>query len=887
MVVLSTGADAGVRGEETAEHRRHSDPATPVARRSVELAQQRFERFAQEQPRALAASLRGSGLTYGELSSRSHRLAHHLSQLGVGPGIAVGVCLKPSVEVLVTILAIWEARGIYLPLDPTHPEALVRQMLDEARPRLVLTSSQLAPLTRSHAQLFLDADAASYLSSPPTSPPGALQVESSLEDVACLFYTSGTTGRPKGVALTQGNVAHYLGVARERYGFGADDVFLSVARYTFSISLFELLSPVCCGGRLKLLERDQVLAPERFVEALGDVTVLHAGPSLLGSLFRHLRAAPAAPRSFPGMRHASSGGDVVLPTVMEDMKRVFPDAELFVIYGCTEIACMGTTFEIPRTAKVTRTLVGKPFPDVTLRLMNREGDVGEIALAGRGVAEGYLERPDLTREKFVEHDGERFYQTGDLGRLHPDGTLEILGRRDFQVQIHGIRLELAGIEAMTIELGLAAHCAVVAKEMGEGDVRLIAFVVKPCVDTLTAFRQALAARLPDYSLPHHVVVLESMPLTVNGKLDRNALKAAPWDHQLGATDRTQPGTERQRTILDVFVRTLGRSDFGIDDDFFDLGGDSLRAIVALEEIERALGVNVAPQLFFEKGTVRALADLSPADREPGEGEPGSHLVLLGGIASGAPIFAISGIHTYRALAKHVSGGYAVYGVYVEREVAPFDARSRPYTVEDLAREYREAIERRDPKGPYRILGYSFAGMVAYEVAQQLIDAGKEVHFLGLIDAVLPEWTSPWRFRLDQIARMRSVSPRDLLAFVGRRVVERLRASRPMFVRYRDDPTLGSFEEQRDALNRKAAESYMRRIRPYDGAVTLVTSSLRLRQDPLKNPTCGWDPLVSSLTLHGIDADHFRMMSDDPYVAQLAQVLERDLRAGAKTWRRQF
>ncbi len=824
----------------------------------------------------MAATLHHASVTYGELAARSRRLAQHLLEQGVGPDVAVGVCLRPSVDVLVALLAIWQVRGVYLPLDPTHPEALVARMIEEARPRLVLTSANVAALTRQCTQLCLDTDAART----EEEPSAHRAVQPSLDDVACLFYTSGTTGRPKGVALTQGNVAHYLGVARDRYGFRPTDTFVSVARTTFSISLFELLSPLCCGGRLKLLERDDVLAPTRFSEALDDVTVLHAGPSLLGALFRHLRATPAGPKSFPRMRHASSGGDMVLPWVMEEMKVVFPNAELFVIYGCTEIACMGTTFEIARESKVQRTFVGKPFPGVALRLLDPDGsdvgsgEVGEIVFAGNGVARGYFGRPELTQEKFGGQGAGRFYRAGDMGRMHEGGDVEILGRRDFQVQIHGIRIELAGIEAMILELGLGVQCAVVAKTAGDDDVRLVAFVVKPSVDTLVEFRQRLAAQLPDYSLPHHVVVLEAMPLTANGKLDRARLKDMPWETQLRSQSNgaSRARTDRERAIESVFSRLLGRNDFGIDDNFFDLGGDSLRGVVAIQEIAEVLGVTIAPHILFEKGTVRALADITSSPTGPR-----SHSVLLGGHASNPPVFALSGIHTYRALARRLDE-FATYGVFVEREVIPLDSRMEPYSVEELAREYRTVIERRDPEGPYRLIGYSFAGLVAYEVAQQLIDAGKEVHFLGLIDALLPEWILGWRFRLDQIARLPSARPRDIFAFLRRRFGERHQPPTAEFMRYRRDARLGPLEEQRDALNRRAAESYMPRIRPYRGRVTLVTSGVRLQEDPLKSPTCGWDAFVSTLDLRSVHADHFRLMSDEPYVGQLAEILARDLRA---------
>ena len=253
-------------------------------------------------------------------------------------------------------------------------------MLDEARPRLVLTSSALSGLTGTYPRFCFDTDTGLLQRQPTTAP----AIEPSLSDPACLFYTSGTTGKAKGVVATHGNLAHYIDSAARTYRFDPRDVFSSLARYTFSISLFELLSPLCCGGSLRILDRDEVLTPERLCRALEEVSVLHAGPSVLGCLFRYLRSTPSAPRSLPRMRHASSGGDTVSPLVMEEMKRAFPNAELFVIYGCTEISCMGATFPIRRDTKVSRAFVGKPFTGVTLRVLDSNrglvpfGVVGEI-----------------------------------------------------------------------------------------------------------------------------------------------------------------------------------------------------------------------------------------------------------------------------------------------------------------------------------------------------------------------------------------------------------------------------------------------------------------------------------------------------------------------------
>ena len=519
---------------------------------------------------------------------------------------------------------------------------------------------------------------------------------------------------------------------------------------------------------------------------------------------------------------------------------------------------------------------------MTVRLLDASrnlvpfGVVGEIWFAGNGITRGYHDRPELTAEKYVEFDGLRFYRTGDMGRMHPDGHVEILGRRDFQVQLRGIRIELAGIEQVVQELGLAAQCAVVARTMGDGELRLVAFVVKPSDDRVASFRRALAQELPDYMLPSHLVVLDALPLTANGKIDRNRLKDMPWD-PAPVRDKASaaPGNDRERKVAEVFARVLGLAEVGVDDNFFDLGGDSLLGVVALEEIGRAIGTTLPPHVLFENGTVRALASLAPSAAE-------SKPILLNRTSSAPALFMLSGIHLYRELAKRLEGRCSSYGVFAPREVEALAPVSSPHAVEDLARDYVAIIRRQDPVGPYRLLGFSFAGLVAYEVARQLRAAGAEVPVLVLVDSTLPEWTGGWRFRVAQLGRVASAPSRDVAAFIFRRLWEKRDPTGLQFRQYADDRRLGPLEERRDITNRGAAEHYMRRLRPLEGSATLIVSGERLRKDPLKSPSCGWGPYIASLDVHALDTDHFRMMDHEPYVSEMAEIIaanvEREARA---------
>jgi thioesterase domain-containing protein/acyl carrier protein len=569
---------------------------------------------------------------------------------------------------------------------------------------------------------------------------------------------------------------------------------------------------------------------------------------------------------------------MVTPAVMEGMKRLFPNAELFVIYGCTEVSCMGTSYAIDRETTLNRTLVGKPFPNVMLRIFDSKrnlvpfGVVGEICFAGEGIVQGYHDRPELTAERFAEIEGHRFYHTGDMGRLHPDGNLEILGRRDFQVQLRGIRIELAGIEKTVIELGLAAQCAVVAKTVGEGDLRLVAFLVNPRNDKIVTVRRALAMELPDYMLPHHIEILKAMPLTANGKLDRIRLKEMPWQTTIDTAGKTAPANEREQKIAEVFARVLGLREIGVEDNFFDLGGDSLVGALALAEIEQAIKVAIPPQILFESGTVRALANYRAS---VGADEPKP--ILLNREVPGVPLFMLSGVHIYRELARRLDGQCSAYGVFTRQELGVFDPASGFQSVEDLARDYLQIIRSQQPTGPYRLLGYSFSGLVAYEVAQQLRAAGEEVQCLALVDTHIDPWSAGWKYRFARTTDLRSAHLRHVASSLWRRLQKKRGPSHGKSVVYHDDKELELWDVQRGVANNNAAAQYVPRIRPAVGTVLLFTSTRRLRENPFYSLNCGWSRHIPALALHPIDADHFQMMRDDPYVLGIAEILAKQMR----------
>ncbi len=808
---------------------------------------QRIETHATTRADTIAAYSGDRQLTYGQLQTSSAALAEQLQNNGVQPGSILGVCVRPGFDLLIAIIAIFRCRGVYLPLDPDHPQAHIDRIRTEAQPRLILTHREHLgqSLASDHLCYLLDEErmAASQSDTSPLPP--------DWQDIpAYLMYTSGTTGRPKGVLISQDNLHHYLAAAQTAFRFNADDIFCNVARATFSISLFDLLLPLAVGAAVRLVNRADIFNLPRLVEHLERSTVFHAGPSLLSTLFRYLRSVDANWDLSP-MRHVSSGGDIVLPTVIENMKIFFPKAELFVIYGTTEISCMGTLLPIERHQLVTKTLVGKPFPGVGLKLID-----GEICFSGPGVGLGYWHQTAETSERFIAAEDGLCYRTGDYGRWHEDGNLEMLGRRDFQVQLRGVRLELTAIENCILESGLATHAVVVHRRQGEDSGFLIAFLAGASEHDIERVRSHLQQQLPMEMLPQRIIVLETMPTNFNGKLDRRRLMEWPLENE-----PTRPAELNAlgQTITAVLAESLESDNFSCDQNFFEAGGHSLLAIFALSTLSEKHGIVIPPAIFFQEPTARALANYWQSRPESTTARA-CHLVRLNEAPPRTPIFFMAGVHIYQPLARALPPEWTALALISEHECQPSDP-SGPPTLEALAEIYKRSILEQQPQGPYYLLGYSFAGILAFEVARQLTDAGHEVKRLFLLDATLPEHVFRWKHGWMKTLRVLRMRPRDFLLYLRGKWRPRAQAS---------DPRIGALDKARGHRNGLHAQDYMRRMRRYPGAAVLFVADESLKRKPLRSRTCGWRPYISNLKVIRTAGDHLSLIQDPISLEQIVK-----------------
>ena len=571
-----------------------------------------FERQARAHPGRLAVSFGGEQLTYGELNERANQLAHCLLSLGITAESRVGVCLRPGLEIIVALLGILKSGGTYVPIDPDYPRARIKNIVEDAALAITLShETVIEDLGDVFIRPYSYAQLSAIWNADKGDNPG---VDIQEQQTAYVFYTSGTTGQPKGIAISHKGLAYYVLSAIDQFGMTPKDVALTIAKFSFSISLFDLMTSLTAGGSLRILPRDVVMDYEALSSALEGATIVHIGPNLLKGLVRYINNNHANSRGFGGLRHVSSGGDFVPAELLEELKRIFHQAEIYVIYGSTEIACMGCCYLIPRETTVDRSFIGKPFAGAECVLVSAEDgvaadqEVGEICFRGPGIMKGYLNKPELTRDAFVSIDGETYFRTGDMGRIHASGNLEYLGRRDFQIKLRGQRIELLEIEGQLRQAPGIRDAIVATAEVGASDSRLIAYITleTPGAFSLDAVRAHLLGQLPDYMQPSGWIVLDRMPLNENFKIARKALPPPTLGNLIVTEAYAPPRSETERLLQAIWQDVLGNPCVGINDNFFHIGGDSMMGMnVCMLAAEH--GIRIAPSQLAKAPTIAGLA----------------------------------------------------------------------------------------------------------------------------------------------------------------------------------------------------------------------------------------------------------------------------------------
>jgi amino acid adenylation domain-containing protein len=849
-----------------------------------------FADAARRNPDAVAVTVDGDSLTYGELERRSSRLARHLASHGVGPGSRVGISTERSLEMVVGLLGILKAGGSYVPLDPGDPAERRAFVMRDAGVSLVLDS-----------ELVRDRASAGESDEPVAAPVSAT-------DGAYVMYTSGSTGEPKGVVVTHRNVVRL--VRGQTYAeFGPDQVFLQMAPLAFDASTFEIWGALLHGARLVLYPAGSIdLSELRAALERHGVTTLW----LTAGLFHQVVDTDVG--SLGGLRQLLAGGDALLPDRVSHAMRALPGVRLVNGYGPTEATtfscCFDATSGVPFDDSVP---IGRPLANTSAYVLDRElqpvpiGVPGELYIGGDGVARGYLNEPELTAERFIPSPfgDDRLYRTGDIVRWRPDGQLEFMGREDLQVKVRGFRVEPGEVEAALVGHPGVREAAVVAPADAEGNRRMVAFVVADGAVEEAELRAHLGAKLPAYMVPAAFALVERLPVTSNGKLDRAALadraasgdlpSRAPAVHAEAAAGPPEADSQAWEVVAGIWTDVLGVEAAGPEDDFFALGGHSLLAMKLIHDVNEAFGVELTVRSLLVEPTLdalvreveEALADgiatpAQSAEPAPPTGAetaapapPAQHPPLVPIRPEGElpPLFLVAGgmggeqeLLVYARLTRYLDPDQPFYGLRargVDDLVEPHES------VQAMAAEHLEEIRKVQPRGPYYISGSCVGGVVAFELAQQLRAAGEEVPILILIDSNYP--TRPRMIR-NQLANLWSDSlPPGVVRPEG---------VRGMAVRARDRARVlfSPTEEQRVGMRRSAiGNRYLRRIlayrpQPYGGKLTFLACEDREVEDAARV----WkDVAAAGLEVRYLPGDHYSHLRD--HAATTATTLDECLR----------
>ena len=721
------------------------------------LIHQLFEKQVAVSGQAVALIHEGESLTYADLNARANRLGHFLRAQGVGPDRLAAIYLERSAAMVVALLAILKAGGAYVPLDPMYPPERLAHMLEDAAPCVVLTQAKLqAQLPPTSAMVIAVDSHRDDIASPNVSDLDAEVADLTPQHLAYVIYTSGSTGRPKGVMIEHAAVVNFLRSMRKRPGIEATDRLLAVTTIAFDIAALEIYLPLVAGARVVLADASDAADADSLARLLEthDITVMQATPATWKLLLRG---------GWKGCKTLKvlCGGEALGTDLAE--KLLARVASVWNMYGPTETTIWSCARRISRVERPQHTEpIGGPINETRVHILDEHlrpvppGAAGEIYIGGAGVARGYLNRAELTAERFVPdpfaaEPRARMYRTGDLGRMRQDGAIDFLGRTDHQVKIRGYRIELGEIEAQLARHADVREAAVVAWENEQDEKRLVAYLVPrnpSAPPTVERIRELLGGMLPAYMVPSAFVALERFPLTPNGKLDRRALPPPDAASQLRRSYAAPRGSV-EAALAGIWQALLRVERVGRDDNFFELGGYSMLALDLRTRIESELGVAVSLSALIEAPTVALLAQLVAADGQR------DSLVLIREGEGGPPVFLVHDgdgeTLLYRNLALRLNRRHAVYGLNPRALPGVPMAHTR---IGDMATYYIGKIRSVQPHGPYLLGGMCAGGVIAYEMALQLQAQSERAGLVALLDAAAPGAAlKPWRLAKERLDRM--------------------------------------------------------------------------------------------------------------------------------------
>ena len=854
---------------------------------------QLFEKQVERTPDAVALILEDRQLTYKELNRRANQLANHLRALGVGPEVPVALCLKHSLEMVIGLLGILKAGGVYVPLDPSYPKERLAFILEDAEVPVLLTQeSLLAGLPGNNAKVVcLDSDSKTVAQESAENP---LCLTMS-ENLAYAIYTSGSTGQPKGVLISNASIAAHCLNGQRYYALDSNDRVLQFASLSFDLSLEQVLPTLVTGATLVMMSTD-----------VWDTTVFHEKIAAYGLTVLNIPTAywqelarewAELSEMVPDIRVRVFivGGDTMLPEFLDLWARTpMRSIRLINAYGPTETTITATVCDITPQLREHSTLqripVGRPLANRETYILDKYGNFvpagvpGELYIGGDCLARGYLNRPDLTAENFVPNPfsgepGARMYKTGDLARYLSNGNIEFLGRIDHQVKIRGFRIELGEIEAALRQHPGVRETVVLARDNGPGEKQLVAYVVaqRGSQPTAGGLRLFLKEKLPDYLIPTVFAPLDTLPLMPNGKLDRGALPEPGRTRSEPGKELVAPRNGLELQLVSLWEEVLNVRPIGVTDNFFELGGHSLAAVRLFALIEKRLGKKVPLATVFQGATVEQLATIL---RQHAKAPPRSSLVAIQPGGNRRPLFLIhpAGGHVfpYVHLARLLGSDQPTYGLQARGLEEGLQPHSR---IEEMAAYYIEALRTVQPAGPYLLGGWSMGGVVAFEMAQQFHAQGERVALLVLLDTRIPAVDEELadedfeaRLLVDFVRYFGlSLDPRDSLARLPKhelleRVLEHAKRAGLMPLDIEVSQAQPFIELCKADF--RATRNYI--LHRYPGRITLFKAGHELAELS-SDPTLGWSDWAEGVEVDIVPGNHATMVYK-PHVEVLAEKL---------------
>ncbi|NEO45068.1 MAG: amino acid adenylation domain-containing protein [Moorea sp. SIO4A3] len=727
---------------------------------------QLFESQVEKTPDAVAVVFEDQELTYSELNTKANQLAHYLQKLGIAPNVQVGICVKRSLEMVVGLLGILKAGGAYVPLDSSYPSERLAYMLSDAKVAVLLTQESLVTsLPEYQGQMVCldsDWDAIAQFSKE------NLTKVVKPENLGYIIYTSGSTGKPKGVAMSQRALVNLIMWQQQEAIIGQGARTLQFSPISFDVSFQEIFSTWYSGGILVLISQQVRRDPLALMQFMAQNKI----DKLFLPFVALQQLAAVAPQcqTLPQLREIVTAGEQlqVTPDLIELMNRL-PYCRLQNQYGPSESHVVSAyTLQGAPTSWPALPPIGRPIANNQLYILNSElqpvpiGVAGELYIGGVGVANGYLNRPELTAEKFIsdpfgEQGESRLYKTGDRARYLRDGNIEFLGRIDNQVKIRGFRIEIGEIEATLSQHATVKETVVVVREDNPGNKRLVAYIVPETETTsnselsdtqvnteiaqqiLPQLKQHLKQKLAEYMVPSAFVVLSKLPLTPNGKVNRRSLPAPDLSSFSRSENFVAPRDSIEQKLAEIWSQILTINPVGVKDNFFELGGHSLLAVSLMAKIQQHFDKQLPLSTLFTSPTIEDLANLVRQETKVSS----SSLVPLQTQGTKPPFFCVhpAGGHVfyYLELSRYLGNDIPFYGLQAQG----FNEGEEVFTkVEDMAEFYIKTIREFQPEGPYQIGGWSFGGVVAFEMAQQLVQQGQEVSLLALLDPWVPILLDP-------------------------------------------------------------------------------------------------------------------------------------------------